>query len=142
MKKLAFVACLLVPLSLYLYGKLSPYYAEYTAAKQVSSIVRQIPLNGVKPLDNSALKDAFKKITPPSTMPSAPHVVKPEPSRWHLPFTKAKPLPLPLPLVKPKITLVPVKPVAPPLELEPVEQQPIEFCALSWLSVHCGFAPQ
>lgn len=111
MKKLAFIACLLVPLGLWLYGKVPVWYAEHT----LKNVVRQIPL------------DDFKQFpTPQLQMPTLvpPHVTKvvPVKPKVHRPAPKRKPV----------VTKAP----PPPLQLEPQEQQPTQFCAFDWFFPH------
>lgn len=106
MKKLIFAACLLFPLGLFLYGKITPLYQEVKATKQVTDvlkggIIRQIPLNN--PVD-----EAFKQFptlpTPITPTPPAPTPApQPKPVKKHHWFFKAKPVaPAPLPQQPPK----------------------------------------
>lgn len=118
MKKIIFAICLLFPLGLYIYGKVSPMLHTAAEVKQVTTVVRQIPL------DNRTLKDAFKKLPAPPSVPKAPKApVK------HRPVVKASPA---------APSYAPATPAAPTFE----EKQPTEFCAFPWLSAHCGSSVQ
>lgn len=154
MKKLLFVACLLVPGALWLYGKAPTWYAEYKAASTVGSVIREIPLSKA-----GQVTDAFKQfpnVIPQGPVLTPPHVVKAQPVKpehhWHLPFThhEAAPVTPAKPKVHYPVIVGPAKPVKPtdirphpkplpPPQEEPEtfeEKQPIEFCAFGG---HCGY---
>lgn len=128
MKKLLFVACLLVPLGLFAYGKLKPYYDNYKAVSGVTSVIRNIPLTPPK------LDDAF------NAFPSVPVVPKVSPKpRYPIIVGTAKP-------VKPTNIKPHHRPVAPVCEpapqaplILPDAREPTERCTFGFLSLHCAF---
>lgn len=85
-RKLLFVLCLLVPLALWGYGKVtqSPLY-------KANEVIRQIPLDDFKRFPVVPLPHALPTVIP--VIPKVTKAVKP-----HKPVVKAKQLPLPAPM--------------------------------------------
>lgn len=126
MKKLLFVACLLVPLGLIAYGKLKPYYENYKTVTEVTSVIREIPLTAPK------LDDAFKQF------PSVPSVA---PKKYPIITGPAKPVKPTNIKPRPRHAVPVCTPVAPnaPLTILPDAREPTERCTFGFLSMHCAF---